>query len=166
MWKNEADRKEVFEDGRLPCFVYGNRQEYAKYYGRELAGAIAHKREMRGAGLIVPVPLFAGKLRSRGFNQAELLAREISELLNIPMASGLVERVRSTTAQKELGAFERRKNLKKAFKIRRNDVELDSIIVVDDIYTTGSTIDGVAQVLKEAGAKRVYAATLAIGAPK
>ena len=147
-------------------FKYGNRQEYAKYYGRELARAIAARSDMRRAGLIVPVPLHSDKLLKRGFNQAELLAGEISTLLNIPMKPGLVERVRATAAQKELGAYERRKNLKKAFKIGQNDVKLNTIIVVDDIFTTGSTIDGVARVLKEAGAKKVYAATLAIGVPK
>lgn len=147
-------------------FKYGNRQEYAEYYGRQMAKAIAARPEMKKASLIVPVPLYSGKLRARGFNQAELLAREISARLHIPMDAALVERVRATTAQKELGAFERRKNLKKAFKIRQNDVKLDTVIVVDDIFTTGSTIDSVAQVLKEAGAKKVYAAALAVGAPK
>ena len=147
-------------------FKYGNRQEYARYYGREMAKAIAGRRDMLDAGLIVPVPLYSDKLLKRGFNQAELLAEEISGLLKIPMKPGLVERVRATTAQKELGVYERRKNLKKAFKIGQNDVKLKSIIVVDDIFTTGSTIDGVARILKDAGAKNVYAATLAIGVPK
>ena len=147
-------------------FKYGNRQEYAGYYGRELAKAIAARRDMRAARLIVPVPLYSEKLLQRGFNQAQLLAQEVSALLKIPMKPDLVRRVRATTAQKELGAYERRKNLKKAFKIGQDDVELDSIIVVDDIFTTGSTIDGVARVLKEAGAKKVYAATLAIGVSK
>ena len=147
-------------------FKYANRQEYARYYGRELAAAIAARRDMRDAQLIVPVPLHPDKLLKRGFNQAELLGEEISSLLKIPMDAELVRRVRATRAQKELGAYERRKNLKKAFKIGQNDVKLNTVIVVDDIFTTGSTIDEVARVLKEAGAKRVYAATLAIGAPK
>ena len=116
--------------------------------------------------IVTSIPMYPPDQRQRGFNQAELLAEEISSLLKIPMKPALVERVRPTTAQKELGAYERRKNLKKAFKIGQNDVKLDSIIVVDDIFTTGSTIDGVARVLKEAGAKKVYAATLAIGMPK
>ena len=147
-------------------FKYGNRREYAGYFGRELAKAICKRKDILQADLIVPVPLYAGKLKKRGFNQAELLSAEVSRLLRIPMDARLVERIRSTRAQKELGAFERRKNLKKAFKIGQNDVKLKKILVVDDIFTTGSTMDEIAGVLKQAGVASIYAATLATGAPK
>lgn len=147
-------------------FKYMNRPEYACLFGSQMAKAIRRRRELTRAGLIIPVPLYAQKQRARGFNQAELLAREISGLLGIPMDASLVMRTRATRAQKELDAQERRKNLKKAFKIRQNDVKLESVLIIDDIFTTGSTVDEIAGVLKRAGVKKVYSATLATGAPK
>ncbi len=157
---NDAMRSSIYR------FKYAGRQEYAAYYGRELAAALLPKRAYTSVDLIIPVPLFEGKLKARGYNQAELLAAEMSKLLHIPMSAGLVKRVRATRAQKELTAAERRKNLKKAFKMGKDDVKLDSVLVVDDIFTTGSTLDEVAGVLKSAGVRRVYGVTLATGKAK
>ena len=72
-------------------------------------------------------------------------------------------RVRATQPQKKLGYAGRRKNLKKAFKIRQNDVKLDTVLLVDDIYTTGSTLDELASVFKDSGTKNIYALTISIG---
>ena len=115
------------------------------------------------ADALIPVPLHKGKLRVRGYNQAEVLAKELSVLTGIPMFPDLIERVEKTAPMKDLSAAERQNNLKRAFKIRRNDVKLSTIIIIDDIYTTGSTIDAVSREFKKAGAQRIYFLTLAIG---
>lgn len=99
----------------------------------------------------------------RGYNQAALLAAELGKQLDIPVLTGFVERTRNTRPQKELEGAKRQNNLKKAFKIVQNDVKLNTIVIIDDIYTTGSTIDAVAQACREAGVKHVYFAALAIG---
>ena len=112
---------------------------------------------------LVPVPLHPAREKKRGYNQAALLAEEMGKCLNIPVFSGLVERSRNTCPQKELDGAARQINLKKAFKIAQNDVKLNTIVIIDDIYTTGSTIDAVAEVCRNAGIKHVYFVALAIG---
>lgn len=116
------------------------------------------------ADAILPVPVHASRRRSRGYNQAELVAAELSRLTGIKMYDRLVKRVRKTTPQKELTIQERQNNLKKAFNIVENDVKLNTTVIIDDIYTTGSTIDEAARVLKEAGVQKIYFITLACGA--
>ena len=112
---------------------------------------------------LVPVPLHPTRKRKRGYNQAELLALEIGKQLGLLVENNWLIRTKNTVPQKLLNGQERRNNLKKAFKLCRNDVKLKSIIVIDDIYTTGSTMDAVAQVLKNAGIERVYCVCAAIG---
>ena len=92
-----------------------------------------------------------------------MLAETIGRTCGIPVYTDYISRVRNTPPLKSMTPDQRQNNLKKAFKIRRNDVKLGVTIVIDDIYTTGSTIDAIAEVLMEAGALRVYFMTLAIG---
>ncbi len=149
--------------GVIYRFKYGGRQEYADFLGREMA--VRMESFIRGTmpdGL-VPVPLSRKRLNRRGYNQAALLAKVIGEKLDIPVYDKLVVRIRDTVPQKELNAAARQNNLKKAFKIAENDVKLSTIILVDDIYTTGSTIDAVAEVLLQAGVQKVYYIALAVG---
>ena len=105
----------------------------------------------------------ASRKRERGYNQAELVAAELSRLTGIRMYGDLVRRVRKTVPQKELTIQERQNNLKKAFNISTNVVKLNKVILVDDIYTTGSTLDAVAMELKRHGVKAVYFIALCIG---
>lgn len=118
---------------------------------------------MMDADSIVPVPVHASRKRERGYNQAELVAAELSRLTGIRMYGDLVRRVRKTVPQKELTIQERQNNLKKAFNITTNVVKLNKTILVDDIYTTGSTLDAVAMELKRHGVKAVYFIALCIG---
>lgn len=144
-------------------FKYSGRAEYAAYYAKE-EYKLHGKRIMElHADAIVPVPLHKGRLRKRGYNQAYELAKELSLLTGVPVYNGLIKRVKSTKALKTLDVRERQNNLKKAFLIIQNDVKLNTIIVVDDIYTTGATIDAVARACKEAGVEKVYSLTVAVG---
>ena len=144
-------------------FKYNSRQEYAKFYGRIMTEKLKRKIKAWNPDLIVPVPVHKSKLKTRGYNQAALIARELSKSLKIPCRDDLVIRKSNTKVQKELNAKEREINLKKAFIVRENSVKLKSVLIVDDIYTTGSTIDSVARCLKEKGVENVYFVTLAIG---
>ena len=83
--------------------------------------------------------------------------------LNIPVRDEIVTRVRATSPQKQLNGKERQNNLKNAFKIVQNDVKLNTVVVVDDIYTTGATMDAVAKCLKDAGVGKVYCISLTVG---
>ena len=83
--------------------------------------------------------------------------------MGLPVFPNLLLRVRDTRAQKELNEEERKNNLKRAFKTSANKVQLDHILLIDDIYTTGSTMDEAAKELKRAGAKEVYCLSVSIG---
>ena len=137
--------------------------QYSGFFASETAKKLGREIKAFNADAIIAVPLHKDKLRQRGFNQSELLAKKIAELLNINFISDYMLRIRKTAPQKNLNRDERRKNLKKSFKIRQNDVKLKKIIVIDDIYTTGSTIDEIAYVLKKAGVSKVYFVTIATG---
>ncbi len=142
---------------------YGNRAEYAGFYGEEMARHLGSVIRSWEPDAIVPVPLHRKRLAKRGYNQAELLAEVIGRRLGIPVQKKLVRRLKNTVPQKNLDAAGRQNNLKKAFKLSRNDVKLNSIVIIDDIYTTGSTIDAVATVFKEAGTRSVYFVALSVG---
>ena len=144
-------------------FKYHGRREYAAFYAARMAEVLGNFIRACGADALVPVPLHKSRKQKRGYNQAEVLARELSALTGIPVRDDLIGRVKETAPMKELSAAERQNNLKKAFKILRNDVKLDTIIIIDDIYTTGSTIDAVSRELKNAGVGKVYFVALAIG---
>jgi len=112
--------------------------------------------------LIVPVPVHRTKLRMRGFNQAAFLAEKLGDYTGIPVRQKLVLKIRKTKSQKKLSAVQRRKNLEEAFLVNE-DVLGKRILVVDDVYTTGSTIDAMASCLKKKGASAVYFLTVCIG---
>lgn len=145
-------------------FKYKNRREYAPFYAVEMKNRLSGEIRGMQADAFIPIPLHKSKKRMRGYNQAELLARELGKQFDIPVLNDFLVRVRKTVPQKELNPIERQNNLKKAFKIDKNDVKLKTIILVDDIYTTGSTIDAAAEALLEGGAERIYYLSLAIGA--
>lgn len=144
-------------------FKYDNKREYADFYIEEMVGKYGEWIKGLGVQAIVPVPLHRKKQKARGFNQAEVLACGLGKALNIPIETNLVCRQKNTIAQKELNSKERQKNLKNAFKIVQNDVQLRKILLVDDIYTTGSTMDAMAAVLKDSGVREVYAICLGTG---
>ncbi len=144
-------------------FKYRGRQEYAAYYARCMAGKLGGCLISWRPEALIPVPVHASRRRARGYNQAETLARELGRLTGIPVKTDFIKRVRKTTPMKELSASERQNNLKKAFKICRNDVKLSTIVIIDDIYTTGSTIDAMSYELRRAGVKHIYFMTLSIG---
>lgn len=144
-------------------FKYAGRQEYAAYYAACMVQRLGGFIRECGAQAFVPVPLHESRLRRRGYNQAQVLAKELSALTGIPVLADWIARVEKTAPMKDLSAQERQNNLKRAFKIWRNDVKLSTVIIIDDIYTTGSTIDAMSRELKKAGVERIYFMTLAIG---
>lgn len=144
-------------------FKYANRCEYAAFYAQDIYRHFKADIAAMGADAIIPVPLHPSRQRARGYNQAELVARELSVLTRIPVYPDLIRRVRKTIPQKELDAAGRQNNLKKAFHIPSDVVKLNKTILIDDIFTTGSTLDAVALELKRCGAETVYFITLCIG---
>lgn len=127
-------------------------------FGTELAECI-RRSGMTDADLLVPVPMYLSDRRKRGFNQSELIAEELSKRLDIPVCSDAVAKSRETLPQKELGSKERRVNMHGAFSVTEpGAVAGKTIIIVDDVCTTGSTLAELAAALLESGAVRIYCA--------
>lgn len=153
----------------LHLLKYDGLEPVAAKLGVLLAVKIAAIPELPARMLVVPVPLYAGKRRERGFNQSELLARAACDTLQglRPMwrgepAPGIMLRERETKSQAGLTLHERRRNLRGVFsvpepeKLRGRDV-----LLIDDIYTTGATARACSMALKKGGAARVWVATVA-----
>ncbi|SHI47718.1 ComF family protein [Parasporobacterium paucivorans] len=144
-------------------FKYKNKREYADFYAEELVKKFEQTIKIWGAQALIPVPLHQKKMLTRGFNQSEILAGRISALTGVPVDAGYLKRIRNTDAQKELGKAQRARNLEKAFAVTDSTGRYERVLLVDDIYTTGSTVDACARALNEAGVKSVYFITVSIG---
>ena len=153
--------------GSLYRFKYEKRREYADYYCDILAQTLERFLEETGEEhrpeMLIPVPCSKARMRKRGYNQAALLAEGTARRAGIEVREDLLFRSKDTAAMRRMSAAERQNNLKKAFHVYGNGVRLKSIILIDDIFTTGATIDACAGPLLEAGAKEVSFLTLAIG---
>ena len=125
-------------------------------FNRELKGPPS------GGWIFVPVPLFSSKLKKRGYNQSEILAKELSKKFKIPFQN-ILERTRNTKTQVGLSNIDRKLNIKNAFSFnnQKSVISNQSIFLVDDVVTTGSTLKEAAKVLKRNGVKRVIGLTLA-----
>jgi ComF family protein len=140
----------------------------AAVLGHMLAGTIASLERQMPVGTIavVPVPLYSRKRRQRGFNQAEMIAREALEQLRRPkrleLCAGVLLRCRETSSQIGLTRHQRRENLRGAFTVSDpTRIAKRNILLVDDVFTTGTTASECARVLLRAGAARVWVATVA-----
>lgn len=144
-------------------FKYGGRREYADFFGEQAAEYLGDFiRDVRPDALI-PIPLHRRRRNERGYNQALLLAERIGAYLDVPVRGDILARGKNTSPLKYQNYEERQNNLKKAFNIRRNDVILKRVILIDDIYTTGSTMDEAADTLKAGGVEDVFFIALACG---
>lgn len=144
-------------------FKYQNQRYFGEYFGWVIADRLG--RQIRNWNIegLIPVPLHKSRQRSRGFNQSEEILKEVSVRLGIPVYPELVIRQKRTVPQKILNEKGREKNLKNAFKIADNSVKLKRVLFLDDIYTTGSTIDALALTLQKAGIEEIFSICLCIG---
>jgi len=137
-------------------------------YGPHFSWLLKHYLEPGRLGspdMVIPVPLHAARLKERGFNQAERMFKPWAMEQGWVWSDDCLVRKRATAPQWQLELTERRKNMKDAFLITRPEaVQGKNILLVDDIFTSGVTMDECAKVLKKAGAKRVTGLTLASGA--
>jgi ComF family protein len=147
---------------------YGGVRPAANVLGRMLAEAIATLEPslLADSIAVIPVPLHRTKLRQRGFNQAELIARAAMKVggpgNRLHLCARVLERHRDTASQIGLTSHQRRKNLRGAFRVAHPELVKDrEVLVVDDVYTTGATVSECARVLRRAGATKVWVATVA-----
>jgi len=145
-------------------FKFFNKSSYYRTFAALLADRLKKMTNIREFDIIMSVPLYRKRECERGYNQSLLLSRELSRLTGVPDKSGFLERVRHTKSQSLLGRGERYHNVKNAFRVRNTaGVDGKTILLVDDITTTGHTLDECGRILKQAGAKIVAGAVIASG---
>lgn len=148
-------------------FKYDNKRCYSDFFG--YAGAKKYRKLLKQWKVekILPVPMYRKKRQKRGYNQAEAFGQSLAEYTGIELDMQCLIRVRETKPQKGLSKEERHQNLQKAFGVDMEKIKaMNAVLLVDDIYTTGSTMDACAKVLKAAGVEKVYFMCVAGGKDK
>lgn len=141
---------------------YGCHPSLARPLAATLARVYAADCQKLQADWLIPVPLHPKRQRERGFNQSAEIARHFGRIVKIPVARRWLLRTRPTQVQAGLTRRERRRNVNGAFQMtRRADVRGKTVLVIDDVFTTGATLNECAKILKQSGAARVAALTVA-----
>lgn len=145
-------------------YKYRNKPGYYRTFAKMLSHKVQKVTNYCNFDIIISVPLHKNRERTRGYNQSYLISRFLSKELKIPEKSRLLVRTRDTGSQSLLGRQQRHANIKDAFAVYKpGKVKGKKILIVDDILTTGNTLNECSRVLKEAGAKSVTAAVIASG---
>ena len=142
----------------IHAFKYNNHRALSAALGQILADA--YRRYHLRAEIVAPVPLHRLRARERGFNQSELLARALSQILGLPLNTTTLQRVGQTRSQVDLTAAERQQNVGDAFACRDRGLAKLRVLLVDDVCTTGATLDACAAALHRGGATSSWGLTL------
>jgi len=156
------EKDKTFQD-IIHSIKYNKKFLAGVFLGRLLAESLEDKISSWKIDLIIPVPLHHLKKAERGYNQAEYIAKGISKRSGIRMQNNVIRRVRYTQSQTTMTLKEREQNIGKAFKVKhKNMIKGKNLLLVDDVITTGATVKECGKVLKDNGAKLVYACSVAI----
>jgi ComF family protein len=148
-------------DKLMHHFKYRKKTNLAQVLGRAMATLIRTDHILSRADVLTPVPLFWWKKLRRGYNQAALLAHVISQETNIKVQNTM-RRIKNTKTQTRLNERERRNNVEHAFVVHAEGIEDKKILLIDDVLTTGATLQECARVLRNAGAREVYSCVAAV----
>jgi ComF family protein len=144
-------------------FKYGKNLPLGRRLAKRLGQSVSEMESFADYDLVVPVPLHRARYRERGFNQSEVLAEGVAESTGVSLATGALRRKKNTRDQTYLNALQRAENVKDAFAVKESDrIDGKTIILVDDVMTTGATLNECARTLLSAGAVDIFAATLAV----
>lgn len=147
-------------------FKFGSKPYYAKSYAQFMYNRLCDYHLEKVFSAIVPAPISRKRLRQRGYNQALLIAKALSKKTGIPVQNVLCK-IRNTPPQSTLNYQERLHNLKDAIELKKSAKNLpESVLFIDDVYTTGTTVKTCADILRKNGCKRIYAATTAMHLPE
>lgn len=141
---------------------YQNKREYLEFYGNEMAERLGEEIRRWEPEVLIPIPMFRRKQRKRGYNQSEILAVKLGKQLGIPVCTDALKKICDTRDQKELSHRQRRENLKHAFSTVEH-LPFQRVLLVDDVYTTGSTIDAAAKALRRSGVRKIFFVTVCVG---
>lgn len=135
----------------LHALKYKNRPEVARYFGQLMGERLQTMERFRDADVLIPVPLHTKKEFLRGYNQSNMLAQGISEVLNVPVRNDVLYRVRFTESQTRKDRVSRWENTQGGFEVRlKGKPEVQHIVIIDDVITTGSTLETCVQLLQKA----------------
>ena len=142
---------------------YDKKIHLGKRLAQRLGESISQEKDFAGCDMVIPVPLHRARQRERGFNQSEVLAEGISQATDLPLAKDILKRRKNTKDQTYLNAKQRAENVRGAFVIVRPEkIEDKNVILVDDVMTTGATLNECARMLLDSGARNVFGVTLAV----
>ncbi len=145
-------------------YKFFNRPSFGRTFARLIYDRIKGMTDWEKVDIIVSVPLHRKREKNRGYNQAHLISKQLGRLLGIEVNKSLLIRTKNTDSQSLLNRADRLKNVKGAFLVTDlNSVKDKSILVLDDVFTTGTTLNECCKVLKDAGARKVTAAVVATG---
>ncbi len=142
----------------IMSFKYEGNLYLAETFSEDLANIYFER--FYNADFITFVPMTKKHYKERGYNQAEILSNELSKVIGVEVKE-VIEKVKETERQATLNAKERKENLRGAFKVNKKEVENKTVLLIDDVLTTGSTLDVLSEKLKQSGAKAVYCLTIA-----
>lgn len=148
----------------IKTLIYKFKYSSHTYLATTLGLIMAHKLKEEGieADIIIPVPLHKNREKERGFNQATLIGKYISKEVNIPLDTDILIRTKNTEVMHNLTRRERLENVKEAFKVsNKRVIRNKDILLVDDIFTTGATVDACSKELVDSGARSVTVLTFA-----
>lgn len=150
-------------DGAIRRAIHAFKYRHVAALGEPLGNILAEfwQQVAWPVDLIVPVPLHSHRQRERGYNQAALLAQGLVRAAHLPLRANALQRVRATASQMTLDAAQRRSNVNAAFRSDDNGLRGKRVLLVDDVCTTGATLNACAVALKSAGAVEVWGLTLA-----
>ena len=165
-WYFEVHRTSGLYEGALKeaihRFKYGGVFPLVKVFGDLLQPTLQALSQDYPVDVMVPVPLHIRRLRERGFNQALLLVKELSKRTGVTYAERALKKVNDTPVQSALKKKERKKNLRGAFQVKNQEaIQGKAVVLVDDVYTTGATVNECSHALLKAGAERVAVLTVA-----
>ncbi len=147
----------------MHAFKYKGNKELGLYLGRMMGQQLAASNRFRFVDAVIPLPLFYAREKKRGFNQAAILCQGISEILKVPVLTNVVARTMHTESQTKKNRVQRWQNMKGRFVVKDPGlVQGKHLLLVDDVVTTGATLESCGQVLLEAGDVRVSIATLCL----
>lgn len=152
-----------FEDNPIRSAIHDLKYNNHRVIATILAEILVdtYRRYDLRADVIVPVPLHGSRIKERGYNQSELLANELGDMLGLPINNTTLQRIRKTKSQMRLGVEERHKNVADAFRCIDKQLANQKVLLIDDVYTTGSTLNACAAALKQADVASVWGLTLA-----
>lgn len=138
----------------IKAFKFNQRPELAKIFARRLAGKLNNKNLCLQPPVLVPVPLHKKRQRQRGYNQSLEIARQLSKLLGLELNTSLCSRIKNTDPQSTLPMKTRKKNVAGAFSLITDQIP-KHVAIIDDVITTGSTINELARLFKQGGCQRI-----------